>query len=87
MFFYNSNSERTLIMGRKALSASTNTDPGNRKGTFVVKVEYCQNETWQGKVVWAEENRTERFRSMLELVKLMDEAMAAGQQIAIERKA
>ena len=74
-------------MGRKALSAIANNDPGNRKGTFVVKIEYCQNETWQGKVVWAEENRTERFRSMLELIKLMDEAMAAGQQVSIEREA
>ena len=52
-----------------------------------MKIEYCQNETWQGKVVWAEENRTERFRSMLELIKLMDEAMAAGQQVSIERQA
>ncbi|MCR5155260.1 MAG: hypothetical protein K6C96_01085 [Butyrivibrio sp.] len=74
-------------MGRKALSAANNPDSGHRKGTFVVKIEYCQNETWQGKVVWAEENRTERFRSMLELVKLMDEAMAAGQQVSIERQA
>lgn len=49
---------------------------GRKKGTFIVKVEYCQNETWQGQVVWADENRTERFRSMLELVKLMDGAMA-----------
>ena len=74
-------------MGRKALSVTTNTDPGHRRGTFIVKVEYCQNETWQGKVVWAEENRTERFRSMLELIKLMDEAMAAGQQGSVEREA
>ncbi len=74
-------------MGRKALSAANNLDSGHRKGTFVVKIEYCQNETWQGKVVWAEENRTERFRSMLELIKLMDEAMAAGQQVSIERQA
>ena len=74
-------------MGRKALSASNNPESGQRKGTFVVKIEYCQNQTWQGKVVWAEENRTERFRSMLELVKLMDEAMAAGQQISIEKQA
>ncbi|WP_024866202.1 hypothetical protein [Butyrivibrio sp. FCS014] len=74
-------------MGRKALSITNNPDPGRRKGTFVVKIEYCQNETWQGKVVWAEENRTERFRSMLELVKLMDEAMASGQQISIEQQA
>ena len=71
-------------MGRKVSNTNMNNDSGRRKGTFIVKVEYCQNGTWQGKVVWAEENRTERFRSMLELIKLMDEAMASGQQILSE---
>lgn len=61
-------------------------DNGRKKGTFIVKVEYCQNETWQGQVVWAEENRSERFRSTLELLKLMDGALATGQQVAFERK-
>ena len=45
------------------------------KNTFIVKLDNCQRETWQGEVVWADENRTERFRSALELIKLMDEAM------------
>ena len=64
-----------------------NHDPARRKGTFVVKVDRCQNGTWQGQVVWADENKTERFRSMLELVKLMDEALAAGQEVSIEKQA
>ena len=74
-------------MGRKVSNTNMNNDSGRRKGTFIVKVEYCQNGTWQGKVVWAEENKTERFRSMLELIKLMDEAMASGQQISFEHEA
>ena len=45
--------------------------------TFVVKVDYSQHGTWQGKVVWADENRTEHFRSALELIRLMDSAIAA----------
>ena len=36
--------------------------------TFVVKVDYCQNGTWQGKVTWADENRSKHFRSALELI-------------------
>jgi hypothetical protein len=56
------------------------------KGTFIVKVEYCQNETWQGQVIWAEENRSVRFRSALELMKLMDEAMASGAAVTFERE-
>ena len=54
---------------------------GKKRGTFVVKIEYCQNETWQGQVIWAEEHRTERFRSALELIKLMNEALANEAQV------
>ena len=34
-----------------------------------------ENETWQGKVIWAEKNRAQYFRSSLELLKLMDRAL------------
>lgn len=45
------------------------------KNTFIVKIDHQQNATWQGQVIWADENRIERFRSALELFKLMDRAM------------
>jgi hypothetical protein len=48
---------------------------GKNKGTFIIKVNHCENGTWQGSVVWADENRTEHFRSALELFKLMDNAV------------
>ena len=57
---------------------------GNNIGTFVVRIEHCSNGTWQGKVIWVEENRTERFRSALELLRLMDEAMGAERQLSLE---
>ncbi len=56
------------------------------KTTFIVKVEYLQHGTWQGQVIWAEENRHMRFRSALELIKLMDEAMNAGALSVVEQK-
>ncbi len=49
-----------------------------QSSTFIVRVENRQNGTWQGKITWADENRTEHFRSMLEMLKLMEEAMASG---------
>ncbi len=55
-----------------------------KKGTFVVKIEFCQHGTWQGQVIWAEENRKARFRSALELVRLMDEAMASGARVLLD---
>lgn len=49
------------------------------KGTFIVKVDRCDNETWQGRVIWADENKTEYFRSTLELMQMMDGAIKNGQ--------
>lgn len=49
-------------------------------GTFVVRVRHYENATWQGEVVWAEQNRAQRFRSALELLKLVDSALEIGMQ-------
>ncbi|HIT64097.1 MAG TPA: hypothetical protein IAC37_06550 [Candidatus Ventrimonas merdavium] len=43
--------------------------------TFVVHVNYRQNATWQGEVVWADTKQRCRFRSALELLKLIDGAL------------
>lgn len=42
------------------------------QGTFLVRIQYRQNATWQGHVTWVEENKTVPFRSALELIKLID---------------
>ena len=41
----------------------------------MVRVQHCENATWQGTVVWAEKNITKQFRSALELLKLIDSAL------------
>jgi len=46
-----------------------------KQGTFIVHVQYRQNATWQGQVVWAEKNKVQKFRSVLELLKLIDNAL------------
>lgn len=43
--------------------------------TFIVHVQYRQNATWQGKIVWADKKKECSFRSALEMLKLMDEAI------------
>ena len=48
----------------------------NRKQTFVVQVIDTQNATWQGTVTWLDGKHQQNFRSLLELVKLMDSAVA-----------
>ena len=47
------------------------------KYTFVVQVQFTQNSSWQGTVAWTEQKKEQRFRSTLELIKLIDEALLA----------
>ena len=44
------------------------------KATFLIKVQYRQNATWQGEVTWVEKKETRQFRSALELIKMIDSA-------------
>lgn len=45
------------------------------KLTFVIQVQFRQNATWQGTITWAEQNKTQHFRSTMEMIKLMDSAV------------
>jgi hypothetical protein len=47
--------------------------------TFIVKVLYRQNATWQGTIQWIEGKQTRQYRSVNELLKLMDEAADLSQ--------
>lgn len=68
----------TVIMPRK---------PGACKGstgtvTFVVRLLFDSNATWQGTIHWKERGEQESFRSFLEMLMMMDEA--AGRSIGRE---
>lgn len=55
------------------------------KTTFIVQVQFCQNASWQGTIAWTEQKKEKRFRSTLELLKLMDEALnSQGEESAIQ---
>lgn len=53
-------------------------DPSLSAGTptFVVQVMYRQNATWQGTIKWLDTGEEKNFRSALELIKLMDDAVS-----------
>lgn len=44
-------------------------------GSFLVQVQHRQNSSWQGRVTWLEENKTIYFRSIWEMLKLMESAI------------
>lgn len=56
-----------------------------RAETFVIHVISQENSTWQGQVTWLGEKETIHFRSMLELVKLMDAALLESGEAAQAR--
>ena len=43
--------------------------------SFVINITHQQNSTWQGTVTWVDENKTQSFRSALELIRLIDSTM------------
>lgn len=52
--------------------------PGAQTGkaaTFVIRILFRQHTSWQGSVTWVEEDREQPFRSVLELILLIDSAL------------
>ncbi|MCR4856439.1 MAG: hypothetical protein K5908_09740 [Erysipelotrichaceae bacterium] len=44
-------------------------------GTFIIRVQHRQNSSWQGRITWVEEDKTVYFRSVWEMMKLIEEAL------------
>lgn len=44
-------------------------------GTFIIRVQHRQNSSWQGRITWMDEDKTVYFRSMWEMLKLIDSAV------------
>ena len=49
-------------------------------GTFIVRVQHRQNSSWQGRITWMEEDKTITFRSVWEMIKLMEDAITEGRE-------
>ena len=45
--------------------------------TFEMRVLFRQHASWQGELLWLEKNTRQSFRSVLELITLMDSALRA----------
>ena len=66
------------------LEENRTTVEAGEKATFVVHVQFRQNATWQGTIQWIESKKTQKFRSTLELIRLMDEALQNGEEVKFE---
>lgn len=54
-------------------------------GTFVVRVQQHQHNTFQGEITWIEEDKTSHFRSMWEMIKLMEDGLFSCGEIEKEK--
>lgn len=48
-------------------------------GTFIIRVQHRQNGSWQGRITWTEKDKTVYFRSVWEMVKLIEGALDADE--------
>ena len=51
--------------------------------TFLIRVQYRQNSSWQGEVVWADQGRRQYFNSVLDLIRLIDGALEGTEGISL----
>ena len=66
--------DRNVVM-KDEVNSIIQPEFGSTKCTFEITVRFRQNATWQGQILWAEKNLKQNFRSVLEMLKLMDEAL------------
>ena len=43
--------------------------------SFIINILQQQNASWQGTITWVDENKTQNFRSALELIRLIDSTL------------
>ena len=46
-----------------------------KMGTFAVQILFRRNASWQGTITWLDQKQTQNFRSVLELIVLMNSAL------------
>ena len=69
---------KSTYRGGLGMDEVTNNDC---KATFTIQIQFQQHSTWQGTIAWAEGEKSQKFRSELEMLKLMMEAVAANKDI------
>lgn len=51
-----------------------------KKQTFIIEVSDTQSQSWQGSIEWIQGQKKQGFRSVLELLKLMDSVVCEEEQ-------
>lgn len=54
------------------------------KATFILHLQFRENDSWQGTIKWVEKRETLQFRSALELMKIISSVCEQGYNIQID---
>ena len=88
-FPYPGTNSRSFLPAKRPAEKENNNPPERKKimsdemlltkhgeiGTFIVRVQHRQNSSWQGRITWMEEDKTVQFRSVWEMIKLIENAV------------
>jgi len=67
------------------MGANIQNDLKSSENSFLVKIKYRQNSSWQGTVQWVETGKVQNFKSCLELIRLMDLAVISSEEPSDEK--
>ena len=57
-----------------------------KKQTFIIEVVDTQDSTWQGKVNWVNGKKEQAFRSVMELLRLVDSVVGEEKEVYLGGK-
>lgn len=64
------------------LETAEETDPRNGKlATFVLHILFRRNASWQGTLTWLDEGKVQNFRSVMEMITLLNSALENGKNV------
>jgi hypothetical protein len=66
--------ESAEAASRRMLSDDDLLDLEGELATFIIRVQQRQNSDWQGRITWAERDKTLNFRTVTELLQLIENA-------------
>ena len=53
------------------------------KQTFILEVNDTQNHSWQGQIEWVQGRKKQSFRSVMELLRLIDSVVCEGDRTSL----
>ena len=80
---YIGNIEKGCLKGEKEINEIK---IDNKKQTFIIEVVDTQDSTWQGRVSLVNGQKQQTFRSVMELLRLVDSVVGENEKGFIERK-